>query len=98
MLVDRKLHVIYDYVLTAQKANCIQGCFQTLVAIRSREAVVPLCPALVIPCLENRVQFSSGAPNIRKTWTWRNESRGGPGKGSEDWSISSIVTKWDSWD
>ena len=40
---------------------------------------------------------SSGAPNIRRTWTCWNGSRGGPQRWSEGWSTSPPRTGWGSW-
>jgi len=47
VLVDEKLNIIWQCVLTAQKANHILGCIKSSVASRSREGNLPLCSALV---------------------------------------------------
>lgn len=39
---------------------------------------------------------SSGALSVR-TWTWWNDSRGGPPKWSEGWSTSSVRKAWENW-
>ena len=41
--------------------------------------------------------FSSGATNIRRTWTCWSESGGGPQRGSQGWSSSPMKTGWESW-
>jgi len=57
VLVDEKLNVTCQCVLAAQKANRILGCIKSSVASRSREAILPLCSALVRPHLESCVQL-----------------------------------------
>jgi len=57
VLVDEKLDMSHQCVLTAQKANCTLGCIRSSVASRSREGILPLCSALLRPHLESCVQL-----------------------------------------
>jgi len=57
--VDEKLDVSQQCALTAQKANHILGCIKSSVDSRSREAILPLCSALVRPHVESCVQLWS---------------------------------------
>jgi len=57
MLVDEKLNMTQQCVLAAQAANCILSSIKRSVASRSREVILPLCSALVIP--ESCVQLWS---------------------------------------
>jgi len=46
-LVDEKLNMTRQRVLTVQKANRILVCIKSSMASRSREGILPLCSALV---------------------------------------------------
>ena len=56
VLVDEKLDVSQQCALAAQKFNYTLGCAKRGVAIREREGIVPLCPALVRPHLLYHIQ------------------------------------------
>ncbi|KAK4816415.1 hypothetical protein QYF61_016851 [Mycteria americana] len=56
VLMDEKLDMSQQCVLTAQRANHILGCIKRSVASRSREVILPLCCALLRPHLESCVQ------------------------------------------
>jgi len=64
LLVDQKLKVTWQRVLSAQKANCILGCIKRSVASRLREVILSLCAAVVRPHLESCVLLWS--PQHRK--------------------------------
>ena len=66
VVVDGKLTVSQQCVLTAQKANCVLGCIKRSVASRVREGILPLYSALVRPPSRNAVS-SSGGTSIRRT-------------------------------
>ncbi|PKU34800.1 hypothetical protein llap_14896 [Limosa lapponica baueri] len=55
MLVDEKLNMSQQHVLTAWKANHILGCIKCSVASRVTDGILPLCSTLVRPHLEHCV-------------------------------------------
>jgi len=57
VLGDEKLDMSHQCALPAQKANHILGCIKSSVASRSREGILPLFSALVIPHLESCVKL-----------------------------------------
>lgn len=54
--VVEKLALIQKHILTAQKANPILGCVQS-VASTSREVILTLYSAIVTPHLDHCIQF-----------------------------------------
>ncbi|GAB0190059.1 mucin-2 [Grus japonensis] len=57
ILVDEKLDMTQQCVLTAQKANRILGCIKRSVTSRSRDVMLPVYSALVRPHLEYCIQL-----------------------------------------
>ncbi|KAJ7420832.1 hypothetical protein WISP_46281 [Willisornis vidua] len=57
VLVDKKLNRTQQHVTAAQKAICVLGCIKSSVARRLREAIVPLCCALVRAHVEHCIQL-----------------------------------------
>ena len=64
VLVYDKLDMSQQHAHTAQKAKCILGCFQRSMVSRVREAILPLCSAVVRPHLEYCIQMRS--PQYRR--------------------------------
>ena len=58
VLVDEKLNMTWQRMLTAQQANHILSCIES-VASRLKEVILPLCSALVRPHLESCVRLWS---------------------------------------
>ena len=57
VLVDGKLDMSQECALKAQKTNPILGCIKRNVARKSKEVILPFCPALVRPHLEYCIQM-----------------------------------------
>ena len=57
VLLDERLNMIYQCMLSAQKANHILGCIERSMTSRSRDVILALYSALVRPHLEYCFQF-----------------------------------------
>ncbi|KAK4816509.1 hypothetical protein QYF61_017609 [Mycteria americana] len=75
--VDGKFNTSQQFALAAKRANHVLGCIKHSIVkhSQSREAIVPLCTALVQPHLENCVQFR--APQYKRDIKLLDVSRGG---------------------
>ena len=56
-LVDTKLNVSQQHALAAKAANNIPGCIRKRSVSEAREVILPIYSTLVMPHLENCVQF-----------------------------------------
>jgi len=77
VFVDTELNVSQQCALATRKTNGIQGCVRKSVSSRWREAVLPLCSALVRHTWS--AGSSAGLPNTRQGHTGAS-----PGKGHKD--------------
>jgi len=64
VLVDEKLDMRQQCMLTARKANCVLGCIKSSVASSLRGVILPLCSSLVRPHMESCIHLWS--PQHRK--------------------------------
>jgi len=57
VLVEEKLNMTQQYVITAQKVKHILGCIKRSMTSRLQEVILPLYSALVRPHLESCIQL-----------------------------------------
>jgi len=82
VLVDEKLNMTRQCVLTVHKTSDILGCIKRSMASRSREVTLSLYSALVGPHLKYCIKLwstasSSGTPSTGKVWScWRGSREG----------------------
>ncbi|PKU45220.1 hypothetical protein llap_4481 [Limosa lapponica baueri] len=57
LVLNMKLNMSQQCMLTAQKASCIMGWIKSIMASRSMEVILPLYSTLVRPHLEYRIQL-----------------------------------------
>jgi len=88
ILVNEKLDMTQQHVLTAQKANCVLGCIPSSVGSRSREGILPFCPSLVTPQLDSCIQLRS--PQHRKGIDLLERVKRRPQKQSKCWNTSAV--------
>jgi len=88
VLVDEKLDISQQSVLTVQKASHIPGCIKTSMASRSREGILSLCSALVRLPQESSIQLWS--PQQRKDMDLLEWVHRRPQKWREDWNTSPV--------
>ena len=67
VLVDAKLNVGEQCALVAKAANGVLSCIRRSIASRLSEVILHFCAALVMPYLEDCVQFWEGSPVVRDT-------------------------------
>ncbi|GAB0175818.1 cAMP-dependent protein kinase inhibitor alpha [Grus japonensis] len=90
VLVDKKLDMSWQCALAAQKAKCILGCIKSSMISRSREEILPLCSALVIPHLEYCIQLWGA--QYKKDMELLEGVQRRPRRCSEGWSTSPMKT------
>jgi len=88
VLVNEKLDMTWQCVLTAPKADHILGGIQSSVASRLREGILPLYSALVRFHLDSSVHLWS--PHQRKNMDLVEQGQRRPQKRSKGWNTSSM--------